>query len=86
MSEIKLENADKGLCVVCGESITKGRMTCSENCHEEFIKFCEEQYGVTKKVVDSTTGIVYNVPTREIIEKGLSHEDLHNYPVCEKDE
>lgn len=86
MTKVKLENADKGLCVACDKHITKGRMTCSENCHEEFVKFCEEQYGATKKVVDNTTGISYNVPTRDIVEKGLKWEDLHNYPRCENGE
>lgn len=57
-----------------------GRMTCSENCHEEFIKFCEKEYGIVKKVVDDTTGISYKVPTRDIVEKGLYWKDLNKYP------
>lgn len=80
MNQINLENANKGLCVACEKHVTVGRMTCSKNCHEEFIKFCENEYGIFKKIVDSTTGISYKVPTRDIVEKGLSWKDLDKYP------
>jgi len=83
MNQAIFENASKGLCVMCGEPVVKGRMTCSKKCHEEFIIFGEKKFGVMKKVVDSTTGITYQVPTRDIIEKGLAWEDLAKYSIWE---
>lgn len=81
------DNANKGLCVICNTPITiVGRMTCSEKCHEEFIKLGDEKFGITKKVIDTTTGIAYKIPTRDIIEKGLAWKDLTKYPIWEEKE
>jgi hypothetical protein len=75
------DNTTKGICVICNMHIlTRGRMTCSENCHEKFVKICEEEFGIAKKVIDDTTGIMYKVPTRDIIEKGITWRDLTKYP------
>ena len=70
-------------CVVCGSSIDSDipRITCSVSCHEEFIELMEKELGKDKKVVDSETQIIYRVPLRDIIEKGIKQEDLHKYPV-----
>lgn len=75
------DNSSKGLCIMCSLPVTIGRMTCSEKCHDEFIKFGEKKFGTTKKIVDMTTWIAYRVPTRVIIEKGLAWKDLTKYPV-----
>jgi len=76
------DNASQGLCIICSLPITvSGRMTCSEKCHDEFVKFGEKKFGITKKVVDATTGISYKVPTNDLIEKGLTWKDLRKYPV-----
>jgi hypothetical protein len=83
MTDPAFDNSSKGLCIMCGLPVTDGRKTCSERCHEEFIKFAEKTFGVTKKVVDITTGITYNVPTRDIIEIGLDWKDLKKYPNLE---
>lgn len=86
MTEPMFANASKNLCIVCDMPITiTGRMTCSEKCHEEFIEFGEKKFGKVKKVVDQTTGIAYEVPTRVIIESGLTWKDLTKYPIW-KDE
>ena len=72
----------EGFCAICNVSITgEGRVTCSERCHEELVRLAEVQFGKVKNVVDSTTGISYKVPTRDIIENGLKWEDLTKYPV-----
>ena len=86
MITVNLENADKNICVICDKPTITGRMTCSDSCHKRFIKFCEGQYGVIKKVVDQTTGISYKVPTKDIVEKGLKWEDLTKYPRLEENE
>ena len=83
---INLQNIDKNLCMICDKHTIKGRMTCSADCHEKFVEFCEEQYGISKKVIDETTGISYKVPTRDIIEKGLKWEDLTDYHLWEENE
>ncbi len=76
------------ICIVCGEHIDvendiKNRITCSQKCHEEFIKFAERKFGTIKKVVCVETGKTYQVPTRDIIEKGLTWRDLPKYPVSD---
>lgn len=40
----------------------------------------EREFGIYKKVVDIETGKTHRVSTRDIIEKGLRHHDLKNYP------
>lgn len=74
-------NDSKGLCVICNAPAVPGGITCSEYCHKEFVKFCEDKFGKVKKVVDQTTGVQYKVPTSDIIERGLAWEDLTKYPV-----
>jgi hypothetical protein len=86
MIAVNFENADKNLCVICDEPTITGKMTCCGGCHEKFVEFCAGQYGASKKVTDQTTGISYNVPTRDLIEKGLKWKDLHNYPQWEENE
>ena len=72
----------KGFCIICDTPIgIKGRETCSKSCHEELVKIAEGTFGASKMVTDSTTGISYKVPTRDIIEKGLAWKDLAKYPV-----
>lgn len=74
-------NINRSLCVTCNMPvIDQGRVSCSEKCHEAFVKHCEEKFGKTKQVVDDTNGTIYIVSTREIIEKGLKWEDLAKYP------
>lgn len=85
MNQAIFDNINKGLCVICGEPVINGRITCSKKCHDEFIKFGEKKFGFVKKVVDITTGITYEVPTKDIIEKGLTWEDLSKYPILKGD-
>lgn len=80
IEDINFRNANSGLCIVCGEPTTNNRMTCSLDCHEKFVKFCESRFGSVKKVIDDTTNIAYKIPTRDIIEVGLKWEDLPKYP------
>ena len=75
------DNAAKGFCIMCNTPAVPGGMTCSENCHKEFIRLCEEKFGKVKKVIDQTTDVAYEVPTRDIVEIGLKWEDLAKYPM-----
>ncbi len=54
--------------------------TCSDKCHVELVKRMENDFGKFKKVVDEVTGLEYKVPTKDLIEKGLSHDELQSYP------
>lgn len=85
MNHAIFDNINKGLCVMCGEPVIDGRITCSKKCHDEFVKFGEKKFGVVKKVVDGTTGIIYEVPTKDIIEKGLAWKDLTKFPIWKRD-
>lgn len=60
-------------------------ITCSEKCHEEYVKSLENKFGKYKKITDIESGITYRVPTRDIIEKGIKQEDLPRYPVWNED-
>ncbi|MHA1286224.1 MAG: hypothetical protein ACTSPB_02350 [Candidatus Thorarchaeota archaeon] len=77
---INLKRANLGLCVVCGEPKRPEALTCyKEDCHEKFVAWCEEKFGIYKKIT-GLDGITRRVPTRDIIEKGLRSENLSNYP------
>lgn len=87
MNESIFDNVGSGLCIICSMPITiTGKMTCSEKCHNEFVNFGIKKFGIAKKIVDVTTGIAYKVPTKDIIEKGLSWKDLTRYPLWEEKE
>lgn len=84
-SRILEETKDKMLVDVkskcCGADVQSvGRMTCSEECHEKFVDRLEKEFGDVKKVIDQTIGIAYKVPTRDIVENGLTWQDLPKYP------
>jgi hypothetical protein len=72
------------ICIVCQQFYQAGReATCSDECHEEFIRRVITQFGEFKKVVRQSTGIAYKVPTRDIVDKGLKEEELDQYPIWE---
>lgn len=67
-------------CWICGSPCLTGKVTCSDTCHEILINWLEHVFGVYKQVVDIETGKHYKVPVRDIVERGLKHCDLVNYP------
>jgi len=74
-------------CVVCGKPYLPGRLyTCSDECHKKLIDQLVKEFGEYKKVVDAETGKTYKVPTRDILEHGLSYEDLWQYPEWKENE
>jgi hypothetical protein len=68
-------------CIVCGKEHDYRLLTCSEECHEKLIQKLIEIFGEYKVVVDVRTGAKHLVPTRIILEEGLSYGDLKKYPV-----
>lgn len=73
-----LVNVKSKCCGTGAQSVV--RLTCSEKCHDEFVKILEKEFGTVKKVTDETTGVGYRIPTRDIIERGLTWQDLPKYP------
>jgi hypothetical protein len=72
-------------CAVCGKPYVNGRLyTCSEGCHHKLVDELVEEFGESKKVVDAE-GTAHQVPTREILERGLKYEDLKKYPKWEEE-
>lgn len=76
-------------CVVCKQRLSRqrrraGAKTCGAKlCHEAFVKRCEREFGPKKRVVDLPRGKVYEVPLRDIIEKGIKQKNLPRYPEVE---
>jgi len=75
-----LEEKITKVCVVCGTCFIGAGLTCSQKCHETFVKQLESDFGKEKIVVDAVTGKRYRVPTRYIIEHGLKYTDLQKFP------
>lgn len=75
-----------GLCVTCGKPMAESRriLTCSEECHERLVEKLIRKFGEFKRVVDAETGKAHRVPIRDIIERGLKHEDLAKYPLWDE--
>jgi len=72
-------------CFVCGTYYKMGEkgsrlVTCSDTCHEKFVERLIQEFGEFKKVCSLVTGKCYRVPTRVIIERGLTHEELVKFP------
>ncbi len=55
------------------------QITCSDDCHEDFVVALCAQFGEFKKIV-GPDGVARKVPTRTIIEKGLRTADLKRFP------
>lgn len=73
-------------CFVCGTYYKIGEgsrlVTCSDKCHEQFVQHLIREFGEFKRVCSTVTGKCYRVPTRVIIEKGLTHDELVKFPEC----
>jgi hypothetical protein len=71
-------------CAVCDTVFeSQGQITCSDHCHEEFIRYMSWRYGEFKKVVRASTGEAFKVPIADIIECGVKEQDLDRYPKWE---
>jgi len=83
MEEVEYADA---VCVICGRhyECAAGRtFTCSDECHEKLVEILIERFGEYKKVCSMVTGKCYRVPTRTIIEQGITHDDLTKFPEWE---
>jgi hypothetical protein len=78
-----LAGLENGVCPACGATIglQRGRMyTCDEACHGAWMEQLVQQFGETRPITDLSTGKVYAVPTRVILESGIKGSDLAQYP------
>ena len=73
-------HCDSTGCWICGVPCLGYLVNCSEECHEALIHSFEVHFGIHKRVVNLETMKTHKVPIRDIIEKGLSQQDLKNYP------
>jgi hypothetical protein len=72
-----------GICPACGEALPAARAylcTCSDACHRAWIDHLVARHGDTKEITHLETGTVYLVPTRVILERGISGRDLPRFP------
>ncbi len=68
--------------VCCNADIqSNNKITCGSKCHEKFVLKMIKKYGLYKKVMDQQTNTAYKIPTRLIIEDGVTQKELKNYPV-----
>ena len=74
------KRSDPVFCWICGAQSPVSRVTCSDECHEKLVDKLEREFGIYKRVMDIETGKAHRVPTRDIVEKGLRHQDLKKYP------
>ncbi len=80
-----LDEIEEGICPACHEPLpartTRSRdMTCDEVCHEIWIDRIVHKVGLTKRITSTVTGKTYLVPTRVILERGITHDSLVTYP------
>jgi uncharacterized OB-fold protein len=79
----ELNKMKDGVCPACGNALTTPRpfsFTCNADCHKAWIDRLVEQHGEVKHITHVLTGKTYAVPTRVILEKGISAADLPTFP------
>jgi hypothetical protein len=79
----ELHKMEHGVCPGCGKRLPAVRaftFTCNADCHKVWIDRLVAQHGETKHITYTVTGKTYAVPTRVILEKGISAEDLPSFP------
>jgi hypothetical protein len=76
--DIEIADVKSGCCGA--DAANFGSITCGRACHEALVHELEKEFGVTKKVVDVETGRAYAVPTRDLVERGLTRDQLVAYP------
>ncbi len=54
--------------------------TCNEKCHAKWIDDIVFRLGETRNITHLKTGKIYAVPTRVILESGVSGAELIKYP------
>lgn len=82
MADIEKSNLEDIKSACCDADVNNHQnITCSDECHYKFIEKMLEEFGEYKKITDETSGISYKVPTRQIVEEGITQNQLKNFPV-----
>lgn len=81
----ELNRMTGGICAACGAElpswVTRSRhFTCDDRCHRVWIDRLVAEFGETRVITHGATGKRYLVPTRVILERGITVSDLPNYP------
>jgi len=56
-------------------------ITCSVECHSKFVEKMLEEFGEYKKITDNVSGLTYKVPTKQIVEEGITQDQLKDFPL-----
>jgi len=78
-----LAHMEAGVCPACRRQLCSPRthqFTCSADCHRIWIDSIVAEVGETRVVTDAVTGVSYRVPTRHILERGISRRQLAQFP------
>jgi hypothetical protein len=78
-----------GRCPACQQPLPERArrdrwLTCDAVCHHVWVERLIQGFGETREITDVATGIVYLVPTRVILEQGITTADLPSYPTRPK--
>lgn len=72
-----------GICATCEAPLLTPRQftyTCDNVCHHAWIERLVRLHGETTNLTDAKTGKVYAVPTRVILETGVTTSTMKQYP------
>lgn len=76
-----------GICPACHQALPpatgvprRHAFTCDAICHRLWIDRLVRLYGETRRITLAATGKTYLVPTRVILEQGITAVDLPTYP------
>lgn len=80
-----IREMSEGICAGCHHPLPPlhqrdFQFTCDAVCHAAWVEALVARFGETRDVTDGDTGKVYVVPTRVILEHGLSHAQLKAFP------
>lgn len=59
-------------------------ITCSAQCHEEYVKEMEVNFGKYQTIFDNLNNVYRLVPLRIIIEKGINRDELDKFIILNK--
>lgn len=80
-----LNEMEHGICPTCKQRLGPREdraydFTCNEACHRAWIDALIARFGEEKVITLAATGKRYRVPTRVILETGITGETITHYP------
>ncbi len=81
MTDIEKPNLEDIKSACCDVDVLNHQnITCSEECHSKFVEKMLAEFGNYKKITDEDSGLSYKVPTKQIVEEGITQDQLKNFP------